>query len=187
MIVGVTSPVASDLSFERSGPLVEQRVFWCIRLLEFSLWDGFLVNRATILADEQTGKPQSHRVAPFVRAVARPERVTNDPRLADATQALRFLHLLLRSRRLYESSHPQVQDHLDAAYDSLKRVASALGGLEVRVERGGMVAPKLNEGHLPDARGEFHALATDLQRAGIYTLFFAEKFHVGELDTLTHL
>jgi hypothetical protein len=40
---------------------------------------------------------------------------------------------------------------------------------------------------LPDARGEFHALAGDLQRAGIHSLLFSAKFHVGELDTLTHL
>ena len=147
-----------------------------------------MVNRATVLADEQADKPQSHRAAPFVKAIARPEqRVTNDPRLADATQALRALHLLFRSRRLYESSHPQVQDHLDAAYDSLKRVASALGGLEVRIERGGVVVPTIAEGHVPDAHGEFHALAKDLQRAGVQSVFFAEKFHVGELDTFSQL
>jgi len=155
--------------------------------LSFALWDGLLVNRATVLADEQADKPQSHRAAPFVKVVTRPERVTNDPRLADATQALRALHLLLRSRRLYESSHPQVQDHLDAAYDSLKRVASAFGGLEVRIERGGVVVPTITEGHIPDAHGEFHALANDLQRAGVQTVFFAEKFHVGELDTFSQL
>lgn len=123
-----------------------------------------------------------------MNASARPERVnSSDPRLADATQALRSLHLLLRSRRLYESSHPQIIDHLDAAYDSLKRVASELGGLEVRIERGGVVVPTIAEGHIPDAHGEFHALATDLQRAGLQTVFFAEKFHVGELDTFSQL
>ena len=123
-----------------------------------------------------------------MNAVARPGRVnTSDPRLADATLALRALHLLLRSRRLYESSHPQVQDHLDAAYDSLKRVASALGGLEVRIERGGVVVPTIAEGHIPDTHGEFNALANDLQRAGVQTVFFAEKFHVGELDTFSQL
>ena len=148
-----------------------------------------MVNRATALAEEQqTDGPQSHRGTPLVNAVARPGRVnTSDPRLADATQALRALHLLLRSRRLYESTHPQVQDHLDAAYDSLKRVASALGGLEVRIERGGVVVPTIAEGHIPDAHGEFNALANDLQRAGVQTVFFAEKFHVGELDTFSQL
>jgi PilZ domain len=107
--------------------------------------------------------------------------------LGQVSLALRTFNLLLRSHRLYDPTHPRVLDTLDQAYDGLRIAATSLNGLEVRVERGGMVAPKLNEGHLPDARGEFHALATDLQRAGIYSLFFSTKFHVGELDTLTHL
>jgi hypothetical protein len=89
--------------------------------------------------------------------------------------------------RLYDSSHPRVQDSLDPAYDGLRAAAASLNGLELRVERGGIVVPKLNEGHLPDTRGEFHALAGDLQRSGIHSVFFSMKFHVGELDTLTHL
>src|SRR5208337_2818915 len=74
-----------------------------------------------------------------------------------------------------------------AAYDSIRRTSADLGGLEIRPERGGIVITKVSEAHLPDARGEFHALATDLQRAGIQTLWFAAKFHVGELDTLAQL
>jgi hypothetical protein len=110
-----------------------------------------------------------------------------DPRLADVTLGLRDLLLLLRSHRLYDPAHPRVVDSLDAAYDALRSSASEMDGLEVRVERGGIVVAKVSEGHLPDARGEFHALATDLQRAGIHTIFFASKFHVGELDTLARL
>ena len=49
------------------------------------------------------------------------------------------------------------------------------------------LVPKLNEGHLPDIRGEFHSLAGDLQRSAIHSIFFSTKFHVGELDTLAHL
>jgi hypothetical protein len=148
-----------------------------------------LVFRATVLAAEHPAvRPQSLRTAPPAHAGIRQERVSSsDPRLADTTHALRSLHLLLRSRRLYESSHPQIIDHLDTAYDSLKRVAGRLGGLEVRVERGGVVVPSITEGHIPDAHGEFHALANDLQRAGVQTVFFAEKFHVGELDTFSKL
>lgn len=78
-------------------------------------------------------------------------------------------------------------ESLDEAYDGLRDSAVELNGLEVRIERGGIIAPKLSEAHLPDVRGEFHALATDLQRAGIHTLFFSAKFHVGELDTLAQL
>ena len=100
---------------------------------------------------------------------------------------LRSFHLLLRTHRLYEASHPSVLDSLDQAYDGLRNSASLLNGFEVRLERGGIVVPKLSEGHLPDARGEFHSLAADLQRAGIHSIFFSTKFHVGELDTLSHL
>jgi hypothetical protein len=148
-----------------------------------------LVFRATLLADQQrTGRAQSHRTASPVNALAHQERLSpGDSRLANAIQALRSFHLLLRSRRLYENSHPQILDNLDSAYDSLKRVAGELGGLELRVERGGVVVPTIVEGHLPDAHGEFHALATDLQRAGVQTVHFAEKFHVGELDTFSQL
>jgi PilZ domain len=111
----------------------------------------------------------------------------HDPSLAQVAQALRSLHLLLRTQRLYDPGHPRVLDSLDQAYDGLRNTAVELNGLEVRVERGGIVAPKLADSHLPDVRGEFHSLANELQRAGIHTLYFSEKFHVGELDTLAQL
>lgn len=110
-----------------------------------------------------------------------------DPLLGDAVQALRDFLLLLRAHRLYSPSHPRMQESLDTAYDSLRRSAADLGGLEIRAERGGIVVAKVSEAHLPDARGEFHALAMELQRVGIQTLWFAPKFHVGELDTLVQL
>ena len=117
----------------------------------------------------------------------RERTVLDDPLFMEVSQALRTFNLHLRTQRLYDSSHPRVLDSLDQAYDGLRNAANALSGLEIRIERGGVVVPKLNEGHLPDARGEFHALASDLQRAGIHSAFFSTKFHVGELDTLTHL
>ena len=116
-----------------------------------------------------------------------PIRSQSDPGLTQVGQALRSFHLLLRTHRLYNPEHPRVLDSLDQAYDGLRNSAVELNGIEIRVERGGIVAPKLSDAHIPDARGEFHALATDLQRAGIHTLFFSERFHVGELDTLALL
>jgi len=95
--------------------------------------------------------------------------------------------LLIRSERLYEKDHPRRLDSLDSAYDSLRSVTEILGGLEIRVERGGLVAPRIGDAHLHDARGEMQALAIDLQRSGIHALAFSKKFHVGELDTLTRL
>jgi len=93
----------------------------------------------------------------------------------------------MRSERLYEKDHPRRLDSLDSAYDSIRNTTEILGGLEIRVERGGLVAPRIGDGHLPDVRGEMQALATDLHRAGIYALDFSKKFHVGELDTLARL
>lgn len=110
-----------------------------------------------------------------------------DPKAMEVHRSLRNLHLLLRSERLYEKNHPRRLDSLDGAYDSLKNTSDILGGLEVRVERGGLVVPKISDTHLPDARGEMQALARDLQHAGVANLVFSKKFHVGELDTLAQL
>jgi len=110
-----------------------------------------------------------------------------EQRAGDAQRALRNLHVLLKSERLYEKNHPQRLDSLDAAFDSIRNIAELFGGLEIRVERGGIVVPILSDSHLPDPRGEMEALAADLQRAGIRSLTFSRKFHVGELDTLTRL
>ena len=110
-----------------------------------------------------------------------------EPLLLDLIRALRELHLLLRSARLYDRQHPRALQSLDAAYDSLRVIAADLNGLEVRVERNGLVAPKIHEAPLPDVRGDLYALAFDLRRAGIHNLAFASKFHVGELDTLAQL
>ena len=115
------------------------------------------------------------------------QSVEIDPKAMEAHRALRTLHLLLRSERLYEKNHPRRLDSLDGAYDSLKNTSEILGGLEIRVERGGLVVPRISDTHLPDARGEMQALARDLQRAGVDTLIFSRKFHVGELDTLAQL
>jgi hypothetical protein len=110
-----------------------------------------------------------------------------DPKVNEVHRALRSLHLLLRSERLYEKNHPRRLDSLDGAYDSLRNTADILGGLEIRIERGGLVVPRVSDAHLPDARGEMQALARDLQHAGIGTLVFSKKFHVGELDTFARL
>jgi PilZ domain len=108
-------------------------------------------------------------------------------RTEETDRALRKLHLLLRSTRLYEANHPHTLQSLDDAYEALRSVASRLKGLEIRVERSGLVAPKISDLPLPDAKGELQALAKELQRVGIHALTFAREFHVGELDTLAQL
>jgi len=120
-------------------------------------------------------------------AVSRVPASIMDQKASEVQHALRNLHLLIRSERLYEKDHPLRLDSLDSAYDSIRNVTELLGGLEIRVERGGLVAPRIGDAHLPDSRGEMQALAVDLQRAGIHALAFLKKFHVGELDTLARL
>lgn len=122
--------------------------------------------------------PDSNRVESTARS---------DARIGDIHRALRELHVLVRSTRLYQRNHPRVLESLDAAYESIRELAALMGGLELRVERSGLVVPKLNEAPLPDLRGDLEALAADLQRAGIQTLVFERRFHVGELDTLARL
>src|SRR5258708_31121234 len=111
----------------------------------------------------------------------------SEPLLLDLIRSLRALHLLLRSARLYDRQHPRLLQSLDGAYESLRSLVANRNGLEIRVERSGLVAPKLSEAPLPDSRGDLYALTKDLQRVGIYNLIFAPKFHVGELDTLAQL
>jgi hypothetical protein len=105
----------------------------------------------------------------------------------DAAHVLRGLHLFLRSTRLYERDHPRISQSLNDGYESLRALVGNLNGLDIFVDRKGLIAPKVSAEPLPDTRGELQELAKDLQRAGIHTLSFAQKFHVGELDTLAQL
>jgi len=155
-----------------------------------------LVNRATLPIEEAKHEAESHSnpnltprtyLRQLATAVSRVPASATDHKAIEVQKALRNLHLLMRSERLYENNHPRRLDSLDCAYDSIRSVTEILGGLEIRVERGGLVAPRIGDAHLPDARGEMQALAVDLQRAGIHALAFSKKFHVGELDTLAHL
>ena len=155
-----------------------------------------MVLRATLPVEEasggrERGKPAQRaprKSASKVSGVAHQEPAPSvDAKAAGVHRALRAFHLLLRSERLYDRNHPRRLESLDAAYESLRSMASALNGLEINAERGGFVVPKLSDAHLPDARGEMQTLAQELQGAGIQTLAFARKFHVGELDTLAQL
>jgi len=150
-----------------------------------------VVLRATLPIERQKRTPQKqpgplvHKPLAVPEAFAEPR--TSEPLVLDLVRSLRALHLLLRSARLYDREHPRVLQSLDGAYESLRSVVGDANGLEFRVERSALVAPKISEAALPDARGDLFALAKDLQRAGIYNLVFASKFHVGELDTLAQL
>jgi hypothetical protein len=155
-----------------------------------------LVRRATLSINEAKREAASQAspdatprtsLRQLAYAVARVPASIMDQKASEVQHALRNLHLLMRSERLYEKDHPLRLDSLDSAYDSIRSVTELLGGLEIRVERGGLVAPRIGDAHLPDSRGEMQSLAADLQRAGIHALAFLKKFHVGELDTLARL
>jgi hypothetical protein len=155
-----------------------------------------LVFRATLPVEEGKKRTSTGSAAeatptvsasPLVSSIRRAKAASSDQRTVEVHRSLRNLHLLLRSERLYEKNHPQKLDSLDSAYDSLRKMTEIHGGLEIRVERGGLVVPRVSDAHLPDARGEMQALAADLQRAGVHALVFSNKFHVGELDTLAQL
>lgn len=124
---------------------------------------------------------------PLSDAAREPQGPTTDIRTAGLIHALRCLHLLFRSERIYDRNHPRRLQSLDTSYEALHDFAGALNGFEIHIERSGLVAPKLSDAHLPDVRGEMQSLALDLQRAGIQALGFARQFHVGELDTLAQL
>jgi hypothetical protein len=137
---------------------------------------------------DPSARPQArHGSWPLTGAVRQGQLASAEVKPADVNRALHELHILLRSKRLYEKNHPQLLESLDASYESLRSAATALNGLELRVERGGIVVPKLGEAHMEDPHGELQALAAELQRSGIQSLVFAKKFHVGELDTLAQL
>jgi PilZ domain-containing protein len=111
----------------------------------------------------------------------------SEPTALDVQKCLKEFQILLRSERLYQRNHPRVLESLETAYEQLRSFAFAMNGLALRIERHSIVMPKLSEAPLPDVRGELQALAIELQRAGIQTLIFERKFHVGELDTLAQL
>ncbi|HET9803566.1 MAG TPA: PilZ domain-containing protein [Candidatus Acidoferrum sp.] len=111
----------------------------------------------------------------------------SEPTALDVQKCLKEFQILLRSERLYQRNHPRVLESLETAYEQLRSFAFAMNGLALSIERNGIVMPKLSEAPLPDVRGELQGLAIELQRAGIQTLIFERKFHVGELDTLAQL
>src|SRR5260370_17594214 len=158
--------------------------------------ETLLVRKATLSVEKAKREPASHSnpdltprtyLRHLATAVSRVPASATDHIAIEVQRSLRNLHLLLRSERLYEKDHPLRLDSLDSAYDSIRSTTEIVGGLEVEGERGGVVGGRNGDAHLPDARGEMQALATDLQRAGIHILAFSKKFHVGELDTLARL
>ncbi|HLK04439.1 MAG TPA: PilZ domain-containing protein [Candidatus Acidoferrum sp.] len=126
------------------------------------------------------------RPIPFSPTIVSPYSPA-EPTALDVQRCLKDLQILFRSQRLYQRNHPRVLESLESAYEQLRSFAFAMNGVALRIERNGIVMPKLSEAPLPDVRGELQSLAGELQRAGIQTLVFGRRFHVGELDTLAQL
>src|SRR5260370_16924005 len=88
----------------------------------------------------------------LANAVSRVPAGPADHKTIEVHRALRNLHLLLRSQRLYEKDHPRRLDSLDGAYDSIRNATEILGGLEIRGERGVLVPPSIGAPPLPAPR-----------------------------------
>jgi hypothetical protein len=131
-------------------------------------------------------EPQDSGKSPRPQSVV-PISAERGAGIQDVYQALRSLQILFQTRRLYHHTHPKSLESLDSAYDLLQRLAQTMNGFEIRVERDGLIVPKLSEAAVPDPKAELKHLASDFQLAGIQTLVVLRQFHVGELDTLTQL
>jgi len=107
--------------------------------------------------------------------------------IPEVQTALREFQILLQTRRLYHHPHPKNIASLESTCTSLQLLAHHMNGFEIRVERDGLVIPKMSEAPLPDSKGDLKNLAADFQLAGIQTLVVLRQFHVGELDTLAQL
>jgi len=146
--------------------------------------DGYRTSAAT---DSRADDAPRLVAKPLVGGVGGGWMGASEAKSADMHRALRQLHLLLRSDRLYDKNHPRRLQSLEDAYESLRSLAVDLNGIEVEIQRGGLIVPKIGENQMPDLKGEMVGLAVDLLRCGINTLVIAPKFHVGELDTLARL
>jgi len=110
---------------------------------------------------------------------AQPGRASSDPA---AVKFLRTLQVLLKSTRLYDAEHPQVQENVANAEQALRAAQAAAGSpaLAIRVEEGRLISAASGR-PLLDPRGDLKSLAEDLSRRGITSLQFTLETHLGEL------
>src|SRR3981189_3221896 len=108
-------------------------------------------------------KKDARAQAPASQALVAPSIVSPfspaEPPAMDVQRCLKDLQILFRSQRLYQRNHPRVLESLESAYEQLRSFAFAMNGLALRIERNGIIMPKLSEAALPDVRGELQALA----------------------------
>ncbi len=132
----------------------------------------------------------SHAQPPMVDAVPLESSSEHESSLwtASVTKFLRSLHVLLRSVRLYQRNHPRVGESLEMAERDLRAVLAHAPALGIRINREAiLVAGREGEARaLPDWRGDLRVLAIELQNAGIASLVFLRRIHLGELALFAH-
>ena len=101
-----------------------------------------------------------------------------------AGRFLTSLHLLARTRRMYQKDHPKIEESLFAAERSLREALGPAVPVAVRLEGGAVYF----RGHaLEDPRGELRSFADELARRGITALTFRPETHTGELMAFLEL
>jgi hypothetical protein len=108
-----------------------------------------------------------------------------------AQAALRFarsLQILLHASRLYQKTHPQFLESLDAAERQLREALEWMAPVAFRVERSAIYLGVRPPGTLlPDSRGQLKLLAEDLTRRGVMSLILDRNTHIGELHSFVEL
>ncbi len=117
------------------------------------------------------------------------ETTTRAPRGAVAAESaagrfLTSLHLLARTRRMYQKDHPKIEESLFAAERNLREALGPAAPVAVRLEGGSMY---FRGRALEDPRGELRNFADELARRGITALTFRPETHTGELMAFLEL
>jgi hypothetical protein len=123
---------------------------------------------------------------------AQPQRPTTESRRAASelvvARFLRAFQVLLKSTRLYDRDHPQVEQSLSAAEAQLRAAqgTSATHAVGIRATETGFVNGG-SQKPIPDPKGDLRGLAQELARTGIETMIFPAETHLGELAALAAL
>jgi PilZ domain len=102
---------------------------------------------------------------------------------------LRSLQGLVRSVGLYQRNHPRVAESLESAERQLRALLAQVPSLYVAVDSGRLAASTAGGPRnrpVADSHGELRALAGELAGAGIFSLEFLPRTHLGELALLAH-
>src|SRR5712671_4335359 len=93
----------------------------------------------------QADNAKSRITAPISHPPKAPLQLPSErgPGIQGVRETLRQLQILLHTRRLYHHAHPKNLESLESTFNSMQRLAQTMNGVEFRVERDGVVVPKL--------------------------------------------